>query len=150
MRVDFYHLSRDPVEAALPRIARAARDSGERMLVVSADAAQREALDKALWESQPEAFLAHGAADAPHAARQPLLLSDRCEAANGARLIALADGAWRDEALGFERAFLFFDGATRDGARAAWRALGEREQGQGEKIERHYWKQDGGRWVEGP
>ena len=44
-----------------------------------------------------------------------------------------------------ERVFLFFDNRTIDAARGTWRMLGERED-----IERHFWKQEGGRWVEGP
>jgi DNA polymerase III subunit chi len=145
MRVDFYLLSRDPVGAALPAIARAALRAGERMLVVSADSDQLATLDRALWEHQPEEFLAHGMADNRHAERQPLLLSDRCEAANGARFIALADGRWREAALGFQRAFLFFDARTIDDARATWRTLAKRED-----VEKHFWKQEGGRWIEGP
>ena len=41
------------------------------------------------------------------------------------------------------RTFLVFDDDTVEGARATWRLLGERE-----GIERRYWKQDGGRWVQ--
>lgn len=145
MRVDFYLLSRDPVEAALPRVARAVKGAGERFLVVSADAEQLAALDRALWEQFPEDFLAHGRAGEPHEERQPLLLSDHCSAVNGARHIAFADGLWRDEAFDFERAFLFFDQRTLDDARGTWRMLGERD-----GVERRFWKQDGGRWVEGP
>ena len=145
MRVDFYLLSRDPVEAALPRIARAVKGAGERLLVVSADAGQHAALDRALWEQFPEDFLAHGRAGEKHAARQPLLLSETCAAENGARYVAFADGLWRDEAFGFERAFLFFDQRTIDSARGTWRALGERD-----GVDRRFWKQEGGRWVEGP
>ncbi|OYW45386.1 MAG: DNA polymerase III subunit chi [Sphingomonadales bacterium 32-68-7] len=145
MRVDFYLLSRDPVEAALPRIARSVKAAGERLLVVSADAAQLSAVGKALWAQFPDEFLANGLAGEPHAERQPVLLGESCEAANGARHIALADGAWRDEALGFERAFLFVNEDSRGAARAAWKALGTRED-----VERHFWKQDGARWIEGP
>ena len=145
MRVDFYLLARDPVEAALPRIARSVKGAGERLLVVSGDAEQLAAIDRALWEQFPEDFLAHGKVGEKHAARQPLLLSGECGADNGARYVAFADGQWRDEAFGFERAFLFFDQRTLDNARGTWRMLGERED-----IERHFWKQEGGRWVEGP
>ena len=145
MRADFYLLSRDPVEAALPRIAKSAKGAGERLLVVSNDPEQLAALDKALWEQFPEDFLAHGKAGEAHAARQPLLLGQSCTAENEARFVALADGQWRDEAFGFERAFLFFDARTIDAARGTWRMLGERE-----GVERHFWKQEGGRWVEGP
>jgi len=145
VRVDFYLLSRDPVEATLPRIANSVKSAGQRLLVVSADEDQRATLDRTLWEQFPEDFLAHGGAGERHAARQPVLLSASCEAENGATHIAFADGLWRDEALSFERAFLFFDQRTIDRARGSWRMLGERD-----GIERHFWKQEGGRWVEGP
>jgi DNA polymerase-3 subunit chi len=145
VRVDFYLLSTGSVETALPRIARSVKGAGERLLVVSEDDRQRAALDRALWEQFPEDFLAHGNVGEPHAARQPLLLSQDCEAENGARFIAFADGRWRDEAFSFGRAFLIFDQTTIDAARTCWRTLGERED-----VERHFWKQEGGRWVEGP
>jgi DNA polymerase III subunit chi len=145
VRVDFYLLSRDPLEKALPQIARSVKKVGQRLLVVSGDEGQRAALDRALWEYHPEDFLAHGHAGEPHEARQPLLLSDACHAPNGARLIAFTDGVWRDEAFAFERALLFFDQNTIDNARGTWRMLGNRED-----VDRRFWKQEGGRWVEGP
>ena len=145
MRVDFYQLSRDPVEAVLPLIARATRAAGERLLVVCDDESALERIDRALWERLPEAFLAHGRAGEAHEKRQPILLSGTPEAANDARFIALADGRWRDEASGFARAFLLFGDAEIDGARACWRMLGNAD-----GVERRFWKQEGARWVEGP
>ena len=145
MRVDFYQLSRDPAEAVIPLLAANTLKAGERLLVVSADDDQLAAVSKAMWSHAPESFLAHGAAGGPHDARQPVLLSDRAEAANGARFVALADGLWRSEVEGFERVFLLFGEAALDGARATWRMLGERE-----SAERRFWKQDGGKWREGP
>lgn len=144
MRVDFYQLGGTPAESAISQIARAACSMGERLLVVSSDEAQLKRIGDALWE-RPDAFLANGKAGEKHGARQPILLSPRCEAENGAGLVALADGEWRDEALGFERALLFFGEAELTAARACWRMLGERED-----IERRFWKQEGGKWVEGP
>ena len=145
MRVDFYQLGHDPVEAVLPLIARAVRAEGQRLLVVSGNDAERGRIGASLWERLPEAFLANGEADRPHAARQPVLLSRDCAAPNGARHIAFADGLWRDEGSDFDRAFLLFGEAALDGARACWRQLGMRED-----IERRFWKQEGGRWREGP
>jgi DNA polymerase-3 subunit chi len=145
MRVDFYQLSRDPVELVIPLIARATRAAGQRLLVVSADDAALGRIDEALWERLPEAYLAHGRAGEPHEARQPILLSGGTEASNGAQFVALADGQWREEATGFVRAFLLFGEEELDGARACWRMLG-----QAEGIERRFWKQDGGKWREGP
>ena len=145
MRVDFYQLSRDPAEAALPLIARAAMKAGERLLVVSADAGQLGRIGDALWAKLPGSFLAHGMAGEPHAQRQPVLLSNAVAPANGARFLAIADGVWREGDQPFARTFLLFDAATLQGARDCWRMLGTRE-----GLERHFWQQDGGKWVEGP
>lgn len=145
MRVDFYQLSRDPAELVVPLLARAAAQAGERLLVVSADAEELGRVDSALWEKLPDAFLAHGVAGEGHESRQPILLAQEMEPANGARFVALADGQWRDEADRFERVFLLFGNEALDGARACWKMLGTRE-----GVERRFWKQDGGRWREGP
>lgn len=133
---------RQPVERVLPLIARAAKRAGQRMLVVSDSDEQIVALDKALWEECAEDFLAHGRADAPHAERQPLLLSNDCAAVNGAKLVAFADGQWRDEAEGFERAFVFFGDEGREAARGIWRLFDQREE-----VAREYHALEGGQWV---
>jgi DNA polymerase-3 subunit chi len=141
MRVDFYQLSRDPVESVVPLLAQNTLKADERMLVVSADDAQLAWVSAALWQREGS-FLAHGLAGAPEQDRQPILLSDALEAANGAKYLALADGLWRDEALGFERVFLLFDDATLEAARGTWRALDAKD-----GVERNFWKQEGGKWV---
>jgi DNA polymerase III subunit chi len=145
VRVDFYQLSRDTTEAALPQIARNTLKAGERLLVVSADAGQRERIGDMLWAKLPESFLAHGKAGEAHADRQPILLSGDVAPANGAQFLAIADGVWREGAAEFARTFYLFDEATLQAARDCWRMLGTRE-----RIERKFWKQDGGKWVEGP
>jgi DNA polymerase III subunit chi len=142
MRVGFYLSGAQPVERVLPLIARAAKAQGQRMLVVAGDKGVLDRLDKALWEQFPEDFLAHGPADAAHAARQPVLLSAQCDAANGARLIALADGEWREEAESFDRALLFFDEAGRAAARQTWRLFDQRED-----VAREFHELEDGKWV---
>lgn len=143
MRVDFYQLSRDPVEAVVPLLARATKQAGERLLVVSENAGVLARIDSSLWESMPEAFLAHGMAGDPHAERQPVLLSSTPTAPNDAAFVVLADGRWRDEAKQFKRAFLLFGDEVIEDARRCWSMLG-REDG----LERHFWKQEGGKWRE--
>lgn len=142
MRVDFYQLSRDPVEAVIPLLARATFKAGERLLVISADDAQRERISRGLW-SMPGTFLANGHAGSGDDAKHPVLLSSATEPANGAAYVALADGLWREDAVRFARAFLLFDEDTVAAARTVWTGLRSRE-----GIERHFWKQDGGRWIE--
>lgn len=145
MRADFYQLGDEPVEKTIPLLASKIKDAGGRLLVVSEDASQLKAIGDALWSERPEDFLANGIAGGTQDARQPILLSQQCDASNEARLVMFADGLWRDEAAAFDRAFLLFGEATLSGARAAWRSLGEHED-----VERKFWKREGGRWVEGP
>jgi len=146
MQVDFYQLGPVPPVLAVVQLAANTLAAGKRLLVVDADPAQRERISEALWAAPPfrgrESFLAHGEAGGPHDARQPILLSEAMEPANGASFVLLADGRWRD-AEGFERAFLLFGEETLAEARACWRMLGERE-----GLERRYWRQEGGRWVQ--
>ena len=147
-RVDFYRLTRDPVERVLPAIAARVLANGDRLLVVAAPAMQRQSIDDALWTLQPASFLPHGHAGSPDAAIEPILISGTFDAAvaNGATHVVLADGEWRDEALGFDRSFLMFDNSRIDDARTLWRTLAARDD-----IDNRFWKQDeNGRWSEGP
>lgn len=142
MQVDFYQLGGRPVEQVLPAIAQRLIDSAARLLVVTSDEAQQGRIDVALWTARPDSFLPHARAGADEDAVQPILISGAIDAANAARNVALADGAWRDEALGFDRVFHFFDTESVDAARAAWRGLNGRD-----GVERRYWVQDeAGKW----
>ncbi|QZH75200.1 MAG: DNA polymerase III subunit chi [Erythrobacter sp.] len=145
MRVDFYLLSTDPAPAAVALLAGKVREAGERLLVVAEDLELVEAISQALWTASPEAFLAHGIAGDAYDARQPILLSDDVEPVNGAKFLLIADGQWREPGESFARVLFLFDDTTRAGARVTWKALEDRE-----GLERKFWKQQGGRWVEGP
>ena len=142
MRADFYHLTDVPIERVVPSIAERVLSQNERLVIVSGIQAQLRSLDALLWNFKPESFVPHG-----RGGDQPILLTTPENAGDSkAENIALVDGAWRDLALGYNRAFYFFDGNSIAEARAAWRALADRD-----AIERHYWKQDErGKWVEGP
>ncbi|MGF7170059.1 DNA polymerase-3 subunit chi [Sphingobium xanthum] len=145
MQVDFYQLSRDPAEAVIPGIASRILKDGGRLLVVSAERSQLDRISHTLWSAGPETYFANDHADAPMPEVQPILLACDCAPANGARHVALADGHWREEALSFDRAFYFFDGATIGEARTAWRTLSKAD-----GITPRFWKQDGGKWRQGP
>lgn len=144
MQIDFYQLSRDPVERVVPLLAARALEGGARLLVVSTDAAQRAALAQALWQ-RDGAFLANGEAGGAHDARQPVLLAESCAAPhNGSQLVLIADGRWRDEAARFERALLLFGPEQTAAARKLWAELAQH--GQALRI----FKQDEqGGWKEG-
>ena len=143
MQVDFYQLSRDPVDQVLPAIAARILGLGARLLVVAQGEDRLARISEGLWAGPPDSFLAHGRAGEGGAAHQPILLGVTCDAANGARHIALADGLWREEAIDFERAFFFFNDETIEGARASWRDLSKRD-----GIVARYFRQDGRKWVQ--
>lgn len=126
----------------LPVIAERVLAGGARLLIVDADEGRRERLDRLLWDYARASFLPHALAGAGEDASQPVLIAPEPQAGNAARNVALADGLWRDEALGFDRAFLFFDEERVAEARTAWKNLAARED-----VTRNYWKQKpGGGW----
>ncbi len=148
MQIDFYQLSRDPAEVAVARIAAKALPAGQRMLVVAGDEALLGRVSATLWGRVRESFLPNGMAGGEDDARQPILLATELAgggAANGAGVVAFADGVWREMPEGgggFARALLFFDETGLMPARALWKVLGERA-----GVTRAFWKQEDGRWV---
>jgi len=141
MQVDFYHLVGAPIDRVLPRIAEKVLADGGRLLIV-ADETRLAGLDRLLWTWRADSFLPHARAGADDDTAQPILLAADVTAGNAARNVAIADGQWRDAALGFDRAFHFFDEERIVEARQAWKALAGRE-----GVERRYWKQaEGGGW----
>ena len=143
MRVDFYQLGSATLESVIAAIAGRLIGEQQRLLVVAGDEALLARLDRQLWDQGQASFLAHGLAGGSDDSRQPILLSTAVDAPNLARNLLIADGEWRDAALGFERAFFLFDAETLEAARLAWKLLAGRE-----GVERHYWANESGKWVE--
>lgn len=142
--VGFYHLTRQPLDAVLPRLLEKAHAAGHRVLVHCADEAQVKALDQHLWTYDEGSFLPHGA-DAP--AEQPILLAiSAAERGNGADLLAAIDVLDLDRVGDFNRVLYLFEESDAErlgAARRAWSALKGRED-----VTRTYWQQDErGRWV---
>lgn len=143
MRVDFYQLGALPLEQVVASLAERLLKEGERLLVLSGDDAQLARLDRILWDQGPTSFLPHGVSGASEDSRQPVLLSTEPDSANRARNLLIADGKWREAALGFNRAFFLFDQETLEDAREAWRSLAKSDE-----VESHYWANENGRWTE--
>ena len=142
MQVDFYQLAATPAEAVIASLAEKLLALGGRLLIVAADEAYLARLDRMLWDAGPTSFLPHGLVGGADDARQPILLSTSPDAPNLARNMLIADGEWRDAALNYDRSFYLFDDVTLEGARLAWKLLSGRE-----GVERRYWAQEDGKWV---
>jgi DNA polymerase-3 subunit chi len=142
MRVDFYQLGAISAENVVAALGAKLLGDGQRLLVVANDEAMLARLDRMLWDQGPTSFLPHGLAGGSDDAAQPILLSQGSDAPNLARNLLIADGEWREAALGYDRAFYLFDGDSLEAARLAWKLLAGRD-----GVERNYWANEDGRWV---
>ncbi len=142
--IGFYHLTRTPLERALPKLLEKALGQGLRAVVVAGSEERVAALDTALWTYEQLSFLPHGTAKDGDAPDQPVFLTTEDENPNGATLLFLADGATSAHLAAFERCFDLFDGADPDAVAAA------RERWRAHKAAGHdlaYWQQnDRGGW----
>ena len=144
MLVDFYQLGGIALESLIGRLAERLLGENQRLLIVAEDELLLARLDRLLWDQSPTSFLPHGIAGGADDQRQPILLSTSPDAPNLARNMLIADGQWRDSALGYDRAFFLFDTALVADARLAWKLLAGRE-----GVERRYWAQEeGGGWTQ--
>jgi DNA polymerase-3 subunit chi len=143
VKVDFYQLAGLAAEQVIASLAEKVLALDERLLVVADDEAALSRLDRVLWDQGPTSFLPHGLFGSVDDADQPILLTTGSDAPNQARNMLIADGVWREAALTYDRSFYLFDAASLDAARLAWKLLAGRE-----GVERRYWAQEGGRWVQ--
>src|SRR5436305_12004268 len=143
MQVDFYQLSGVAPEPVIASLAEKVLGADGRLLIVAGDEAYLARLDRMLWDQGTASFLPHGIAGGADDARQPMLLSTSPDAPNLARNMLIADGEWRDAALTYDRSFYLFDSDTLEAARLAWKLLAGRE-----GVERRYWAQEGGKWMQ--
>lgn len=142
MQIDFYLLEQGGPQAALAPLAAKVLAAGQRLLIVAQDLAEREALSAALWAYRPDLFLANGLAGGAQDSAQPILISQSITPVNGARMLALADGQWREPEAGlFDRVLLVFGENTREGSRDIWRMAKARADWQC-----RFFKQEAGRW----
>ncbi len=141
--VSFYHLQREPLEAALPKILEKVLESGLRAVLVAGSAERVQVLDEQLWTYRRQSFLPHGAAGDGRAAEQPIYLTTDEENPNGATVLVLVDGADPAFKSEFDRCLDMFDGndeAAVAAARERWKAC--KEQG----FDVTYWQQGPRGW----
>lgn len=142
----FYHLMQSAAADTLAVIMPRALQQGWRVMVRGTDPAGLDQLDASLWLAGGEdSFLPHGREGGPQDLDQPVLLGTGAPV-NGARVLALIDGAGADDAeiAAMERVWMLFDGADADrlqAARLQWKAM----TGAGHAAQ--YWSEESGRWV---
>jgi len=127
--IGFYHLTRTPLEQALPRLLGRVLQQGGRALVLCGSAERMAALDAALWLCPDPDWLPHGTPATGQADLQPIWLTTEdvgeAGAPNGARFLFLVDGVESARPGLFDRVLDLFDGndeAAVAAARRRWAA----------------------------
>ena len=148
LRLDFYHLQKNTLDEALPKLLAKAYETGEFIKLKVGSALRVDFLNTLLWTFDEEAFLPHGAKKDGFCDMQPIYISSDDDVPNGATLLFLADGAdiEAQNAQNFKRIFVVFDGHNENElskARRMWKNFAFNE------AEKHYWQQtDVGKWEE--
>lgn len=123
--IGFYHLTRTPLEQALPKLLGRVLAQGGRAVVRFGDTPRLLAVDASLWLCADPDWLPHGTPQSGHPELQPIWLTTEDNAPNGARFLFLADGADSERLGEYDRVFDLFDGQDPDAvaaARARWAA----------------------------
>jgi DNA polymerase III subunit chi len=141
----FYHLQRQPLEAALPALLEKSLERGWRAVVQAVSEERVAALDEHLWTYRDDSFLPHGTDKEALAADQPVVLTTGALNPNRASVRFLVEGAEiPSDAAAYQRLVILFDGTDPHAlalAREQWRAV--KDAGH----EATYWQQsENGRW----
>jgi len=123
-QIGFYHLTRLPLEQALPKLLEKALAAGLRVVVLAGSAERVVFLDDRLWTYADESWLPHGSARDGDPEAQPVWLTDHDENPNGATVLVACDGAKPAAVGGYARCLDLFDGNDPDAvmaARARWK-----------------------------
>lgn len=140
----FYHLERQSLDAALPKLLELSLKRGWRAAVQAASEERVEAINTLLWAYRDESFLPHGTARDGRPSSQPIYLTAGDDNPNEAQVRFLVDGAILADASPYVRVAYIFDGRDQDAvarAREAWQDAKAR----GDAVS--YWQQDeDGRW----
>ncbi|MCW3473157.1 DNA polymerase III subunit chi [Limobrevibacterium gyesilva] len=126
--IGFYHLTRTGPDQALPQLLGRTLAAGQRAVVLCGSDERVAALDASLWLGADPDWLPHGTAAMGDAPLQPIWLTTRDEAPNGARFLFLVDGATSARLDAFDRVFDLFDGRDESAVAAArlrWKAAKE-------------------------
>ncbi len=142
--VSFYHLQREPLERALPKLLDKALERGMRAVVRFESDDRMQFMNRLLWTYDQDSFLPHGTAKDGNPDVQPVFLTTGQDNPNNANLLVLVDGAVADDMEHFDRCLDLFDGnddVTVASARERWKSV--KQSG----LDATYWRQsEQGRW----
>jgi DNA polymerase-3 subunit chi len=142
--ISFYHLQRQPLERALPKLLERVIASSMKALVLADNEERIGMLNSTLWTYDQDSFLPHGSGKEGDAELQPVYLTTEEDNPNRANVLVLVDGGQHKDLAHFDRCLDMFDGNDQDAvtqARQRWKIYKDA----GHAVT--YWQQnDGGKW----
>ena len=141
--VSFYHLQRESLDTALPKLLEKVVERGLRAVVLAGSEARVEHLNDVLWTYSADSFLPHGSARDGQGNRQPVYLTQELETPNGATVLVIVDSVGVDDLAAYDRCLYMFDGNSDEAlgqARQRWKAY--KDQG----CDVTYWQQGERGW----
>ena len=126
--IGFYHLTRTPLDRALPRLLEKVLKGNKRAVVRAGSIERVEFLNAALWTYDSSSFLPHGTISEGNEAEQPIWLTDGPQCPNEAEILILTDNVTADNIDRFERCLEIFDGRDPEAIKAArsrWRTYSD-------------------------
>jgi len=139
--IRFYHLQRQSLGEALPKLMAKVGETGLHAVIKSEDKALIDKLDKALWEYDPESFLPHDKEGCAYPEDQAFYLTTVDENPNGSTVLVLIDAAKNTNFDEYDRCLYMFDGRSEDivaAARNDWKAWKTNEDA---SYSMSYWQQ---------
>ncbi len=142
--ISFYHLTKTPLEKALPQLLEKAVASGKHIVLLTSSEEQLTTLDNTLWTYSTKKFLPHGREKDGFAEKQPIYLTNSEQNPNNAEILVLTDGAEPEYLSEFPRVLDVFDGND-EAAVAEARTRWKKHQEANHTLT--YWQQDAkGAW----
>lgn len=142
--VRFYHLQRQPLEEALPKLIERVCEAGLNAVIKVPDTELMTKLDRALWEYSADSFLPHDVEGCSHPEAQDIFLTTADDNPNGATIQVLVNATESDSTETYDRCLYMFDGRDPGivaAAREAWKSIKDRN------WEMSYWQQrEAGGW----
>lgn len=129
-QIGFYHLMRQPLDQALPKLLEKAAQAGLKVVVRAGSSERVEHLNAWLWSYAEDSWLPHGSARDGEAERQPIWLTQTEENPNNATILVVCDGAAPSDVSAWSRCLDLFDGNDETAVAAArerwkaWKAAG--------------------------
>jgi DNA polymerase-3 subunit chi len=124
--IRFYHLQRQTLEEALPKLMERVVEAGLRAVVKLPEKGLMETINKVLWDYDPASFLPHDIEGCESPDEQVIYLTTGDDNPNAATVLVLVDAVKSPDVAKYDRCLYMFDGRDEGivaDARADWKAF---------------------------